>query len=75
MTVCLPFWVGLRIESAGLYQLYDQWVAAEMRYDGISHVFDVLTAWAIPTWLTGIQLSRLSAGRVLQLSHHFASAA
>jgi hypothetical protein len=40
--------------------LRDQFVTAEVTYEDLPQPSDVLTAWAIPTWLTGIQLSRLA---------------
>jgi hypothetical protein len=40
--------------------LSDQFVMAEVTHEDLPQPSDVLTAWAIPTWLTGIQLSRLA---------------
>src|SRR5260370_39536575 len=38
----------------------DQLLSVGVETPGGSQVMDMLTAWAIPTWLTGIQLSRVA---------------
>jgi antirepressor protein len=40
--------------------LADQLVPVRVETDGGSQVMEMLTAWAIPTWLTGIQLKRVA---------------
>ncbi len=40
--------------------LTDQLVLAQVQTAGGPQPMDVLTAWAIPTWLTGIKLSRVA---------------
>lgn len=43
--------------------LADQLLFAQVATDMGTQPMDVLTAWAIPTWLTGIQLSRLAPAK------------
>jgi antirepressor protein len=40
--------------------LADQLVPVRVETDGGAQTVEMLTAWAIPTWLTGIQLSRVA---------------
>jgi hypothetical protein len=40
--------------------LGDQLLFAQVEADGGAQPMDVLTAWAIPTWLQGVQVSRLA---------------
>lgn len=41
--------------------LGEQMLFAQVEAEGDAQPMDVLTAWAIPTWLQGIQLSRIAA--------------
>jgi hypothetical protein len=40
--------------------LVDQLIPVRVETDGGTQTVEMLTAWAIPTWLTGIQLSRVA---------------
>ena len=40
--------------------LVDQLVPVRVETEGGAQAVEMLTAWAIPTWLTGIQLSRVA---------------
>jgi antirepressor protein/GIY-YIG catalytic domain-containing protein len=43
--------------------LADQLVPVRVETDGGPQVMEMLTAWAIPTWLTGIQIKRVAADK------------